>query len=252
MPDWEYSFMKSETIPNKYDGPRVPVKKMPSSHINLDYANSDNAAEIDAGIRDTIKGVRLSILAMGMGLAKLKAKGLYVDLKFHSMNDYLEQLCDEMQIDRSTAHNWLYIGEAYIKYRRELERIEFTDADGPTKLPYVDRALETHDKKVVFKKIKESSLREFKEFSKGESAAPKPSKIKVVGNKLYVGKKLAVTFAPELDPKTRKYLTDINVKAGESLQAWEILYMTSLYDMDELRRFERGAEKMKKEMRAKK
>jgi hypothetical protein len=180
---------------------------------------------------------------MGLGLAKLKAKGLYVDLKSHSMNDYLVSLCDEMQIERSTAHNWLYIGEAYIKYRRELERIEFSDADGPTKLPYVDRALEIHDKREVFKKVKEATLREFIVFSKGENAAPKPSRIKVVGNKLYVGKKLAVTFAPELDARTRNYLIDINVQAGE------ILYTTRLYDMDELRRFERGAEKLKKDMR---
>jgi hypothetical protein len=64
---------------------------------------------------------------MGMGLAKLKAKGLFIDLKYHSMNDYLEKLCDDMNIERSTAHNWLYIGEAYIKYRRELERVEFSN-----------------------------------------------------------------------------------------------------------------------------
>jgi hypothetical protein len=132
--------MKNEAIPNQYDGPRPPAKKLPASHIALDYVNSDDAAEIDAGIRESIKGVRLSILAMGLGLAKLKAKGLYIDLRFHSMNDYLESLCDEMQIERSTAHNWLYIGEAYIKYHSELERIGFSDADGPTKLPYVDRA----------------------------------------------------------------------------------------------------------------
>jgi len=186
---------------------------------------------------------------MGMGLAKLKAKGLYIDLKFRSMNDYLESLCDEMQIERSTAHNWLYIGEAYIKYRRELDRIEFSDEDGPTKLPYVDRALEIHEKKEVFKKLKDSSVREIREFSKGETAALKPSKIKVVGNKLFIGKKQAVTFAPELDAKTRNYLADINVKAGEALEAGEVLYTTRLYDMNELRRFERGAEKLKKDMR---
>jgi hypothetical protein len=48
--------MKNETISNQYDGPRAPAKKLPSSHVALDYINSDNAAEIDAGIRDTIKG----------------------------------------------------------------------------------------------------------------------------------------------------------------------------------------------------
>jgi hypothetical protein len=239
------------TISNEYDGPHPPAKRLLPSHVSLDYANSDNAKEIDAGIRETIKGVRLSILAMGLGLARLKDKGLFIDLNFHSMNDYLESLCDEMKIERSTAHDWLYIGEAYIKYRRELERVEFSDADGPTKLPYVDRALEIHEKRDVFRKVKEATLREFKEYARGRGSRAPPSKIKVVGNKLFVGKKLAITFAPELDAKTRRYLTDINVKAGEALQSGEVLYMTSLYDMEELRRFERGAEKMKKEMRSK-
>ena len=238
------------TIANEYDGPRAPAKRLLASQISLDYANSDDAAEIDAGIRDTIKGLRLSILAMGLGLAKLKKKGLYVDLNFRSMNDYLTSLCNEMKVERSTVHNWLYIGEAYIKYRRDLERVEFTDADGPTKLPYVDRALEVHEKREVFSKIKGSTLTEFKEYSRGEAPAVMPSKIKVVGNKIYVGKKLAVTLSDSLDPKTRAYFTKIVVQAGEALEAGEVISVTRLYDTEELRRFERGADRLKKDMRA--
>jgi hypothetical protein len=240
-----------KAIPNEYDGSRPPAKRMSSPGISLDYANSDNAVEIDAGIRESIKGLRLSILAMGLGLARFKARGLYADLKYHSMNDYLETLCADMKVERSTVHNWLYIGEAYIKYRKELERIEFTDADGPTKLPYVDRALETHEKKEVFQKVKESTLTEFKEYAKGETSYPEPSKIRVVGNKVYVGRKLAVTLADDLDPKTKAYLAGINVKAGQALEAGEVLYTTRLYDTDELRRFERGVERLKKEIRIK-
>jgi len=244
--------MKNDIISNQYDGPLPPSKKIKSDRIELDYIYSEDAAEIDAGIRDTIKGVRVSILAMGMGLAKLKAKGLYVDLKYHSMNDYLENLCDEMQIERSTAHNWLYIGEAYIKYRRDLERVEFNDADGPTKLPYIDRALEIHEKRDVFKNIKGMSFRAFKEYSRSEKTAKKPSKVRVIGKQLFIGKKLAVTFSEDLDPKTRGYLAKINLQAGEALEAGDVLFVTRLYDMDELRRFERGADRLKKEMRAKK
>jgi hypothetical protein len=240
-----------KAIPNEYDGPRPPAKRTPALGISLDYANSDNAVEIDTGIRESIKGLRMSILAMGLGLARFKARGLYVDLKYHSMNDYLETLCADMKVERSTVHNWLYIGEAYIKYRKDLERIEFTDMDGPTKLPYVDRALETHEKKEVFRKVKESTLKEFKEYAKGETTDPDPSKIRVVGNKIYVGRKLAVTLAEELDPKTKAYLAGINVQAGQALEAGEILYTTRLYDADEMRRFERGAEKLKKELRGK-
>ena len=243
--------MKTEPIQNQYDGPRPPAKKLKAdTPISLDYVNSNDATEIDSGIRDTIKGLRLSILAMGLGLAKLKAKGLYLDLNYRSMNDYLVSLCDDMQVERSTAHNWLYIGEAYTKYRRDLERIEFTDADGPTKLPYVERALAIHKKQDVFQKIKGMTLKEFKEYAKGGEEASIPlSKIRVVGNQVFVGKKLAVTLAEELDPKTRAFLTKINVNAGEALGAGEVLYTTRLYDADELRRFEQGAERLKKDMR---
>ena len=238
-----------KAISNEYDGPRAPAKRLLSNQISLDYTNSDDAAEIDAGIRETITGLRVSILAIGLGLAKLKKKGLYVDLNFRSMNDYLTSLCDEMRVERSTVHNWLYVGEAYIKYRRDLERIEFTDADGPTKLPYVDRALEVHEKREVFSKIKSSTLTEFKEYSRGETPAVTPSKIRVVGNKIYVGKKLAVTFSESLDPKTRAYLSKIAVQAGEALEEGEVLFVTRLYDMEELKRFERGADRLKKDMR---
>jgi len=222
---------------------------MSSGGISLDYTNSDDAMEIDSGIRETIKGVRVSILAMGLGLAKLKRKGLYVDLNYRSMNDYLEKLCDDMQIDRTTAHNWLWIGEAYSKYRKELEKVEFTEEDGLTKLPYMDRALEIHEKREVFRNVKTMSLRQFKEYAKGEEEAIQPSKIRVVGNQVFVGKKLAVTLADELDPKTRAYLAKINVQAGEALESGEMLYITRLYDVSELRRFEQAAERLKKELR---
>jgi hypothetical protein len=85
--------MRTEVIPNQYDGPQKPVKKLEGGYFSLDYANSDDAAEIDSGIRETIKGVRLSILAMGIGLATIKAQGLYIDLKYHSMA-------------RATLNNW--------------------------------------------------------------------------------------------------------------------------------------------------
>jgi len=241
--------MTREVIPNQYDGPRPPAKRLSSGSITLDFAYSESAAEIDVGIRETIKGIRLSILAMGIALARFRHKELFMDLGYHSMSDYTEALCDEMQIDRSTPLLWLQIGETYIKYQKDLERIKFTDEDGPTKLRYVDKALEIHDKRDVFRNIKEMSYRGFKDFSRGEETAIAPSKIRVVGNKIYVGKKLAVTLAKELDPRTRVYLEKITVQAGEALEAGEVLYTTRLYDMDELRRFDRWVEKLKKEMR---
>jgi hypothetical protein len=243
--------VKQEAIPNRYDGPRKPEKRLPSGHFSLDYANSDDALEIDQGIRETIRGIRLSILSIGIGLAKIKAKGLYVDLKYHSMAQYLESLCEQTRMERSGLHNWLYIGEAYLKYRKDLDRIGFSDEDGPTKLPYMDRALALYPKKDVLRAVKDMSLRQFISFSKGEApaAAPEASTIQVKGSHVYIGDRPAVTLDEGLDPKTRAYLEGIIVEAGEALEAGEVLYTTRLYDMEEMRRFERAAEKLKKELR---
>jgi hypothetical protein len=243
--------MKTEIITNQYDGPRPPVKRLATGGVSLDYANSEDAREIDAGIRETIKGIRLSILAMGVGLARIKAKGLYVDLSFHSIAQYLESLCEETQMDRSSLHRWMYIGEAYLKYRKELDKIGFSDEDGPSKLPYLDRALEIYQKKDVFKAIKEMSVREFAGFSQGEAPKVKESKIRVKGNKVYIGDRLAVTLDDGLDPKTRSNLETVVVEAGKALEAGEVLYATRLYDMDEFRRFDKAADRLKKELRKK-
>jgi hypothetical protein len=51
-----------------------------------------------------------------------------------------------------------------------------------------------------------------------------------------------------LDPKTKGYLEGFVVEVGRALEAGEVLYTTRLYDPGELRRFERAAEKLKKEL----
>jgi hypothetical protein len=73
----------------------------------------------------------------------------------------------------------------------------------------------------------------------------------VKGNQVYIGERLAVTLDEGLDPKTRGYLEGVSVEAGQALEAGEVILPVRLYDMEELRRFERVAEKLKKELRGK-
>jgi hypothetical protein len=116
----------------------------------------------------------------------------------------------------------------------------------------VDRALAIYQKKDVFRAVKDMSLRQFISFSRGEApAAQEESAIRVKGNQVYIGDRLAVTLDEGLDPKTRGYLEGVIVEAGEALEAREVLYTTRLYDIAELRRFERAAERLKKELRGK-
>jgi hypothetical protein len=82
----------------------------------------------------------------------------------------------------------------------------------------------------------------------GTSAAAEASAIRVKGNRLYIGNRPAVTPDEGLDPKIRLYPEGVIVEAGKALAAGEVLYTTRLYDRDELRRFERAAEKLKREL----
>jgi hypothetical protein len=128
-------------IENVYDGPQRPVKKFEAKQFTLDFAYSENATELDAGIRETARGYKLSIMAMGIALYRVDVAGLLIDLGFRKFGEYIDKLAEDTGLNRSTLYNWEYIGEAYIKNRSDLERIGFSEEDGPTKLPLLARSL---------------------------------------------------------------------------------------------------------------
>jgi len=130
--------------------------------ILLAYVHSNAATKIDKAIRKSIRDNRVSVLAMGLDLVKIKEKGLYLGLNCNNISQYVKKLCDDTKMNRSSILNWLNIGKAYIKYKSELDKIGFDDRDGPTKLPYIERALKTKQRQDVFANIKKMSVREFK------------------------------------------------------------------------------------------
>jgi len=123
--------------------------------------DNGNALEIDRSIREAIMGLHPSILAMCLGLEKIKSGDLYKDLDYESMAEYLLRLCEDNKINRSSVYKWLHIGEIYIKYQVDLEKAGFGDSDGPSKLVYLEQALGTREAQEVFAKIKECSVRDF-------------------------------------------------------------------------------------------
>ena len=223
-----------------------PVRQEP-----LDYVNSDNAAEIDNGIRETIKGIRLSILAMGIGLAKIKSKGLFRDLSCRNMTEYLERLGNETKMDRSNIFNWLYIGETYIKYKSELDTIGFSESDGPTKLPYLERALDQKEKQEVLEKIKTLSVREFMIYAKGEPGEPEKEApyVSIRGNNIYVEGKLAIILSKNIDKRISRYFKKVIHVACKALEEGEVILPVRLQNRREARRFEPIVERMIQKMR---
>ncbi|MCL1837045.1 MAG: hypothetical protein FWG46_05810 [Treponema sp.] len=233
--------MKMKSIEN-YRRTRLPVTFIPAEPIHpvflektvypakqrLDsllqgFPSSSNAEEIDRGIRDTIKGIRVSILAMGLGLARIKAMDLYMVLNCQSMPAYIDRLSKETKMYRGSIYNWLYIGEAYIKYKNDLERIGFSDSDGPSKLPYLDRALASNRKKEVFNNIKSMSLREFASFARAKEADSIPAasdkhEVAIRGNTVYVDGRLAIIISAKIDNGIASYFKKAIHAACEALE----------------------------------
>jgi len=216
---------------------------IPKEPIPLDYAESGEAVEIDRGIRDSIKGIRLSILAMGLGLARIKTKRLYRDLGYDNIAQYIHRLCDDTKMERSSIYNWMNIGAAYLKHQSDLEQIGFNDSDGLTKLIHLERALETNQKQNVFNNIKNMSVREFVAFSKRSSEKDFPDILFVTvrNRKVYVGGKLAVKINRGLDKKAYAYFKKVICVAGKAMEEGEVMFPVRLRDMDEARRFEQAS-----------
>ena len=188
---------------------------------------------------------------MGIVLAKIKSKGLYKDLNYRSMTEYIERLCDDTKMERSSIFNWLQIGNAYIKYKNDLELVGFSDSDGPTKLPYLDRALAARQKQEVFDSIKKMSVREFSDFAKGESvkAAEDVPLVSIRGNTIYVNGKLAIILSNNPGKRITAYFRKVLHVACEALEKGEVILPVRLHSMREARRFRPAAERLKVKMR---
>ena len=229
----------------------IPMTPLIAGHISLDYVNSDSAAEIDKGIRETIKGIRLSILAMGMGLANIKTKRLYRSLNCDTMGQYIKRLCDDNKMDRSSLFRWLQAGEAYLKYQNELETVGFSDNDGPSKLIFLERALAVNQKHDVFDNIKNMSLREFISFAKGSTETEDNSEnweVTIKGNSVYINGKLGIIISKKMDRKAGTYFKKLIRMACDALEAEEVLLAVHVHNFGDIKRLYPRIEKLKKEM----
>jgi len=245
--------MATEIIKNN-DGPRKTPKQIQGGQFKLDFAYSQDAAVVDAGIKETIRGVKLSIMAMGIALYRVDVSGLFIDLGFNKFGEYIDHLAEESGMARSSLYNWEYIGEAYVKHRADLDKIGFTDADGATKLPFLGRALVNHPKREVFKNIKDMSLREFEKWSKEQLTknSKKYKSVVIKGNQLFVGNTPVISFAEEVSPQDRRYYESLLIEGALAVSGNEYARVYRFYDEAEARRFDKVYQRELKVLRAKK
>jgi hypothetical protein len=246
--------MERTVIRNEYDGPLKPQKQITAGQFRLDFPYSDKPEEVDAGIRETIRGVKLSIMAMGIALYRLNVAGLYIDLGFRKFGEYIDKLVEDTGMSRANLYNWVYIGEAFVIHRAELEKIGFSDDDGPTKLPYLDRALNNHTKREVYKNLVSMSRRQFEEWSKGAVAESENyyTDVKVNKGRVFAGDEPLAAFSEGLSPEDRRYYEGVLRTAAEARENNEYIGVYRFYDESERRRFDKVYNRELKAMRAKK
>ena len=246
--------METNAIQNIYDGPEKPAKRIESGQFKLDFAYSVDAVEVDAGIREAIRGVKLSIMAMGIALYRIDVSGLFIDLGYKKFGEYIDKLAEDTGMARTSLYNWEYVGEAYIKNRAELDKIGFSDDDGATKLPFLSRALDHHPRGEVFKNLKNMSKREFEEWSREPPAkiVNKYKGIKVKGSQVFVGNAPLISFADGISPKERNYYETIVLEAAMAVKKNEYARVYRFYDSEEARKFDRFYQRELKAIRAKK
>ena len=219
----------------------------------LDYLNSDDAAEIDMGIRNSIMRVRLSILAMGLGLAKIKSNRLFKKLGFRSMLGYVNGLSNDTKTRRSGIYNWLKIGEIYIKYKDELQQIGFSESDGPSKLPFLEQALAVKEKGEVFDNIKNMSVRDFIKYAKGVKVEHSNEKqdVYIKGHVVYVKGKRAIIVNKNIGVKISKYYMEIINLASEALKTGGRIIPVHVRNKKEDERFRQVYSRIMAEIRKK-
>ena len=227
---------------------------VPVTEFHLDYADSGDAFEIDRGIRDSIRGVHLSMLVMSLGLANIKAKKLFFKLGCRNITAYIMRLSADCRMERSTIFNWLHIGEAYIKYRGELEQVGFSEDDGPYKLHCLKSALAVNDKQEVFRNIKTMSLREFSSYAKGgKKSNTDDDKTRWIvtekGNSIYVNGKLALIISSKMNKRAADYFKKVLRVACEALEHEGHILPVYLKTRKDVIRFEPEVERLKKQMK---
>jgi hypothetical protein len=242
----------NDIIPNEYDGPRRPVKKTASRLFSLDFANSNNPEVLDNGIRETMRGMNLSTIAVSRALYRISASGYYIELGYRSMGDYITKLVEETGYSRAIFYRWIGTGEITVKYHNELEKVDFSDDDGPTKLVYIPQALENHPKKEVFKNAKEMLTREFEAYARGKKFYPVVAykNLTIKRGQIYAGGEPVINPAASLSPEDRRYIENLLTEAIRAKADKQYLRGYIFYDEKEANKFDKVYNRELKALRA--
>ena len=210
--------------------------------IHLDYLRSDTIEEIEAGIRETVKGVEVAILTAGLALAKITKNGLYIEAGFKSLSDYLEHAESRLRMPKQTASDYIKIADAWIEYYDILKKHQFRLEGNITKLRILPLVIERYGEDAL-KEINDMSYREFRRrFTVSETVFSKPmsvSEFRVSGGRIQVNGVQVAELSPDIDSGTRKELSRYFKKVFDIKSRGNTPLVVDVYDEKEARAIDR-------------
>lgn len=236
--------ISGEPITDKYALPPSQSQR----DYKLDFVHSNNLEEIEAGIKETIRGVSWANLTLCLAFAKIDGEALYVQAGYKSYLQYLDQAEERVSMPRQTISDYKRMGETYLKYKADLQLSGFKEEGNLHKLRFLERALELHNPDEVFKRIANDSFRGFKDYAAGGSPSERPDsrpvrqyipEIHITPKRIMVDGRNILNFSRDLDERTREELTDYLKKIYEVRAAGNRPYVLNVYDEQEAQAVER-------------
>jgi hypothetical protein len=210
--------------------------------ISLDYLHSEVIEDIEAGIRETVKGVEVAIITAGLALAKIAKTGLYIDAGFRSLSDYLEHSDSRLRMPKQTASDYIKIAETWVRYYDLLKKHRFQLEGNITKLRILPMVIDRYGEDALAE-INDLSYREFRQrYSVSDAETTDPvdvSDFRVAGGRIQVNGVQVAELSPELDSGTRKELSGIFRKVFDIKSRGNMPLVVDVYDEKEARAIDR-------------
>ena len=214
----------------------------------LDFGRSDNLEEIEAGIKETARGLNWANLAICLAFAKIDREALYAQAGYKSYLQYLDQAEDRIDMSRKSMSDYKRMGEAYLDHKPELQLAGFQPEGHLNKLRYLEQALKAHGPDEVFQRIANDPFRRFRDYATGGSPSERSDvepmmqylpDIQITPERIVVDGKNILNFPGDLDERTKGELTDYLKQIYEVRAAGNRPYVLNVYDEQEATAVER-------------
>lgn len=150
-------------------------------------------------------------------------------------------------MSRQTMSDYKRIGETYIQYKSDLQRVGFQEEGNLHKLRYLQRALERHRPGDVFPRLVKDSLRKFIDYASGRPSERSDKKpvpqyvpdIKITDRQIMVDGRNILRFPKDLEERLKEELISYLKQIYQVRATGNQPYILNVYDKDEAQAVER-------------